>query len=94
MTAAAETVIGDVTRANPSAVIVIKSTVPVGFTAEMSERFGNGNTIFSPEFLREGSALHNNLYPSRIIAGYANGSAKSENSAREFAALMWGRRKT
>lgn len=87
-TSAAERVVGDVTRANPDAVIVIKSTVPVGFTAEMTERFGNDKIIFSPEFLREGSALRDNLYPSRIIAGYAEESEKAMNAAREFAALM------
>lgn len=87
-TSAAERVVGDITRANPDAVIVIKSTVPVGFTTEMTERFGNDKIIFSPEFLREGSALRDNLYPSRIIAGYAEESEKAMNAAREFAALM------
>jgi len=87
-TSAAERVVGDITRANPDAVVVIKSTVPVGFTTEMTERFGNDKIIFSPEFLREGSALRDNLYPSRIIAGYAQESEKAMDAAREFAALM------
>ncbi len=87
-TSAAERVVGDITRANPDAVVVIKSTVPVGFTTEMTERFGNDKIIFSPEFLREGSALRDNFYPSRIIAGYAQESEKAMDAAREFAALM------
>ena len=68
-TAAVEEVIGLVTQCNPDAAVVIKSTVPVGYTASVREKFHNRNILFSPEFLRESHAMEDSLYPSRIIVG-------------------------
>ena len=87
-TSAVETVIRLVLRCNPEAVIVIKSTIPVGYTESVREKFHCKNILFSPEFLRESKALYDNLYPSRIIVGTDLKDARLVRAAETFASLL------
>lgn len=87
-TSAVETVVKQVLAVNPQAIIVIKSTIPVGYTEELRTRMGCTNILFSPEFLRESKALYDNLYPSRIIVGCPPSDERLVQCARDFAALL------
>ena len=87
-TSTVEAVLSLVGRVNPGALVVIKSTVPVGYTERAAEAFGCRRLLFSPEFLREGRALYDNLHPSRIVVGRPHGGAATEADARLFAALL------
>ena len=87
-TSAVEAVIQLVMRYNPNADMVIKSTIPVGYTVSVREKFGSSNIIFSPEFLRESKALYDNLYPSRIIVGTDLNDPRLVEAAHTFAALL------
>lgn len=87
-TSSVEAVIKEVTEINPEAYIVVKSTVPVGFSMDAAERFGCKKLLFSPEFLREGNALFDNLNPSRIIVGTTNDSTEMADAAKKFAGLL------
>ena len=83
-----ENVIDLVLEANPEAVMVIKSTIPVGYCESLYAKYDSINLLFSPEFLRESQALYDNLYPSRIIVGRPEGDARLDKAAKEFAALL------
>ena len=87
-TSSVESVIGQAIAVNPDAIIIVKSTVPVGFTEKAREDFCCDNILFSPEFLREGRALYDNLYPSRIIIGVPVKNARLHKAAEKFAQLL------
>ena len=87
-TSAVESVIAQVMKYNPNAIMVIKSTIPVGYTESVRRKTGSDNILFSPEFLRESKALYDNLYPSRIIVGRPEGDERLDKAARMFASLL------
>ena len=87
-TSSVENVIQQVIKVNPDATIIIKSTLPVGFTELAREKYSCDNVLFSPEFLREGHALFDNLYPSRIIVGVPVKNARLMKAAEKFASLL------
>ena len=87
-TSAVEDVIEKVLKVNPTAIMVIKSTIPVGYTESVRKKFNTNNIIFAPEFLRESKALYDNLYPSRIIVGYDQNNKELETKAKQFAELI------